>query len=157
MPNNPVDPASLEGDDLVQWYRRSPWQVDQERQALQRKQYNDFFGVPDNASGDSSGFAGSTSEQHGEDGQGQPSGTNPTAPPSPPSRNPFSGVASGGYVPGLLGDMRSLAPPTDDGQPADGGSADHPTGPDGQSNASAGSSPNDLYDNRLAGPDDGGA
>ena len=46
MPNGPVDPASLEGDDLVQWYRRSPWQVDQDRQALRRQQYNDFFGIP---------------------------------------------------------------------------------------------------------------
>ncbi|MBS0364089.1 MAG: hypothetical protein JSR98_22165 [Proteobacteria bacterium] len=44
MPGGPIDPSTLEGDDLVQWYRRSPWQVDQERQEASARQYADFFG-----------------------------------------------------------------------------------------------------------------
>lgn len=40
--NDDVDPAALEGDDLVQWYRRPPWQVDQERQAAATPMHRQF-------------------------------------------------------------------------------------------------------------------
>lgn len=62
-----------------------------------------------------------------------------------------------GYVPGLLGDKRSLAVPDRDGQPTGGGPADQTFNSDGQANASTGSVPSNLYDDRLAGSDDGGA
>ena len=44
MPNGAVDPSTLEGDDLIQWYRRPLWQVDQERRAAVAQRYADFFG-----------------------------------------------------------------------------------------------------------------
>ncbi|THD83270.1 MAG: hypothetical protein E7812_00305 [Phenylobacterium sp.] len=40
----PVDPASLEGDELEQWYRRSPQEIEDERQAAEAQRYRDFFG-----------------------------------------------------------------------------------------------------------------
>jgi hypothetical protein len=46
----PVDPASLEGDELEQWYRRSPQEIEKERQAVAAQRYRDFFGTdPDGA------------------------------------------------------------------------------------------------------------
>ena len=44
MPNGPVDPSTLEGDDLIRWYQRPLWQVDQERRAAAAQRYADFFG-----------------------------------------------------------------------------------------------------------------
>ena len=44
MPYSPVDPSSLEGDELKRWYQRSPAEIEQERQAARTQQYNDFFG-----------------------------------------------------------------------------------------------------------------
>jgi hypothetical protein len=157
MPNGPVDPASLEDDDLVRWYRRSPWQIDQERQALRRKQYNDFFGIQDGTSDSGNSPTSSTASQYGDDVGPQTPDTNPPLPIAPPSQDPSSGVASNGYVPGLLGDLRSLSAQTGDGQPTHGGWADQTFNPPEHANAFAGSISNDLYDDRLAGPDDGGA
>ncbi len=37
-----IDPSELEGDDLVNWYRRSPAVVDAEREAARQDQYNAF-------------------------------------------------------------------------------------------------------------------
>ena len=50
MPDGFADPGNLEGDDLVRWYRRSPWEVEQQRQAALRRRYNEFFGVDSDAS-----------------------------------------------------------------------------------------------------------
>jgi len=72
MPNSPVDPASLEGDDLVQWYRRSPWQIDQDRQALRRQQYNEFFHIQNDTLGGSDDPSGVVASQ--DDNSGQPQG-----------------------------------------------------------------------------------
>ena len=44
MANDPIDPASLEGDALQRWYSRSPDDIERERQARDRKHYIDFFG-----------------------------------------------------------------------------------------------------------------
>jgi hypothetical protein len=52
MPNGSVDPSTLEGDDLVRWYRRSPWEIDQERRAARQQRYNDFFDVDPSGSDD---------------------------------------------------------------------------------------------------------
>lgn len=46
MPDEDLDPSSLEGDDLESWYRRSPSQVEQERQAAAQQRYDAFFGQP---------------------------------------------------------------------------------------------------------------
>lgn len=45
MFGRPVDPASLEGDELTHWYQRSAWEVEQERQAAAAQHYTDFFGM----------------------------------------------------------------------------------------------------------------
>lgn len=44
MPYDPVDPSTLEGDVLDRWYRRTPDEIEQERQAAAERQYYDFFG-----------------------------------------------------------------------------------------------------------------
>lgn len=44
MANDPIDPASLEGDALQRWYSRSPFDIERERQARDRQRYIDFFG-----------------------------------------------------------------------------------------------------------------
>jgi len=44
MSNSPIDPASLEGDDLTRWYLRSPDEIERERQAAAAKRYKTFFG-----------------------------------------------------------------------------------------------------------------
>ena len=43
MPYDPVDPASLEGEDLTSWYLRSPQEIEQQRQAAAQQRYNQFF------------------------------------------------------------------------------------------------------------------
>jgi hypothetical protein len=43
MPYNPVDPANLEGEDLTNWYLRSPQEIEQQRQASAQQRYQDFF------------------------------------------------------------------------------------------------------------------
>src|ERR1700759_4946175 len=47
MPDGPIDPASLEGDDLTRWYLRSPDEIEQERQDAAAQQYQSFFGQTD--------------------------------------------------------------------------------------------------------------
>jgi len=42
---SPIDPASLSGDALDDWYGRSPDQVAADRQAAAAARYNDFFGL----------------------------------------------------------------------------------------------------------------
>lgn len=42
MPN-PVDPSNLEGDELDRWYRRSPLDIERERQAAADERYRVFF------------------------------------------------------------------------------------------------------------------
>src|SRR5437879_4442089 len=37
-----IDPSELEGDDLVNWYQRSPAEVDAERAAVRQEQYRAF-------------------------------------------------------------------------------------------------------------------
>jgi hypothetical protein len=44
MAYSQIDPASLQGDALTQWYRRSPEEIEQARQAATTQRYNDFFG-----------------------------------------------------------------------------------------------------------------
>jgi hypothetical protein len=44
MPYNPVDPADLKGDELTNWYLRSPDEIEQQRQAAAQRRYDDFFG-----------------------------------------------------------------------------------------------------------------
>jgi hypothetical protein len=43
MPDIRIDPARLAGDALVQWYQRSPADLDQERQQAAARRYRDFF------------------------------------------------------------------------------------------------------------------
>ena len=49
MPARQVDPARLEGDALARWYRRSPQEVEREREMASRRAYDAFF-VRDGAS-----------------------------------------------------------------------------------------------------------
>lgn len=44
MPNS-VDPTSLAGDELHRWYRRSPQDIERERQAADDAKYQAYFGV----------------------------------------------------------------------------------------------------------------
>ena len=55
MPD-PVDPGSLAGDALTQWYTRSPDEIEQARQNAYAQRYNDFFCGSMRANPDS-GFA----------------------------------------------------------------------------------------------------
>jgi len=41
---SPVDPSSLEGNDLTRWYLRSPDEIEQQRQTGQAQRHNEFFG-----------------------------------------------------------------------------------------------------------------
>ena len=43
MPNKPIDPESLQGAALAQWYRRSPAEIEQERQAAAAGRHEEFF------------------------------------------------------------------------------------------------------------------
>jgi hypothetical protein len=52
MPDGSIDPGSLEGDALTQWYLRSPAELERERQAAAAKRYQDFFYGPRAGSGD---------------------------------------------------------------------------------------------------------
>jgi hypothetical protein len=38
-----IGPENLEGDELIRWYRRSPADIEQARQAAAEKRYQDFF------------------------------------------------------------------------------------------------------------------
>ena len=53
----PVDPASLSGRELDRWYRRSPQDVERERQAASDERYQAYFGagVPETPMRDSAG------------------------------------------------------------------------------------------------------
>jgi hypothetical protein len=44
MPDEQIDPASLQGDALTQWYLRSPADIEDERQAAAARRYQEFFG-----------------------------------------------------------------------------------------------------------------
>ncbi|MEO8115175.1 MAG: HNH endonuclease signature motif containing protein [Phenylobacterium sp.] len=52
MPNRAIDPASLQGDALTRWYQRSPWEIEQERQAAEARRHDDFFGAIRHADSD---------------------------------------------------------------------------------------------------------
>ena len=52
MPARQVDPARLEGGALARWYRRSPQEIEQEREMASRRAY-DAFVVRDGASASS--------------------------------------------------------------------------------------------------------
>ncbi|MFN9848330.1 MAG: hypothetical protein ACK56C_08160 [Alphaproteobacteria bacterium] len=49
MPDKLIDPSRLEGDALARWYRRSPQEVEREREMASRRAYDAFF-VRDGAS-----------------------------------------------------------------------------------------------------------
>ena len=82
MPNGPVDPSTLEGDDLIRWYQRPLWQVDQERRAAAAQRYADFFGSPRGPQSDADATHGSSQA--------------PQFPTSQPDVGSFGGVQSQG-------------------------------------------------------------
>jgi hypothetical protein len=43
----PIDPASLDGEELDRWYRRTPQEVEAERQAAEGQSYGAFFNAPE--------------------------------------------------------------------------------------------------------------
>lgn len=45
MPDEQIDPGSLQGDALTQWYLRSPADIEDERQAAAARRYQEFFGT----------------------------------------------------------------------------------------------------------------
>jgi hypothetical protein len=60
MPARQVDPARLDGEALARWYRRSPQEVEQEREMASRRAYDAFF-VRNGASASSQLMAKTTS------------------------------------------------------------------------------------------------
>lgn len=44
MPDGPIDPATLQGDALTNWYLRSPDDIERERQSAAAQHYDAFFG-----------------------------------------------------------------------------------------------------------------
>lgn len=53
MPFGSVDPANLEGDELDAWYRRSPSEIEQARQAAAQRRYDAYFGASNDPPSDS--------------------------------------------------------------------------------------------------------
>lgn len=51
MPPRSVDPARLNGEALMNWYRRSPADIAQERQAAEAERYRTYFGKRDHGAG----------------------------------------------------------------------------------------------------------
>jgi hypothetical protein len=101
MPYGSIDPSPLEGDDLIGWYRRTPWEVEQEREAARLQQYNDFFGVDPGGDNDGQTVDGAASSDTS-DAANDRDQTAPSAGFPAPSFGPA------GYVPGLLGDTRQM-------------------------------------------------
>jgi len=52
MPRVPLDPARLTGADLNRWYRRTPDEIEAERQATEEARYQNFFGGSQDAARD---------------------------------------------------------------------------------------------------------
>lgn len=50
MPNDALDPADLDGDELTRWYQRSPWDIEQERKAAEARRHTAYFAQPTTAS-----------------------------------------------------------------------------------------------------------
>lgn len=63
MPERQIDPARLEGEALRRWYRRSPDEIEQERQASQAQRYQAFFGAEPSGSGEDAGYAHRPTQQ----------------------------------------------------------------------------------------------
>ncbi len=51
MPD-PIDPSTLEGEDLDRWYRRSPEDIERDRQAAADQRYDNFFGADQSSTED---------------------------------------------------------------------------------------------------------
>ncbi|MDB5476530.1 MAG: repeat protein [Phenylobacterium sp.] len=102
MPYSPVDPASLEGDDLTTWYLRSPEEIEQARQVAQAQAYNDFFSRSQSMPASEEGYPASPDDDS--------SGQDPSVPNAP-----ALGQKSGpnGFDPSLID--RSGAGPGDGG------------------------------------------
>jgi hypothetical protein len=81
MPNTPIDPASLEGEALASWYQRSPWEVEQERQAAAAQRYISFFGGGSDTDPDP-GFDVGRSSQQLDSGPAQQVDSDPAYTPS---------------------------------------------------------------------------
>jgi hypothetical protein len=47
MRQRQIDPGLLKGEELDRWYRRSPGEIEEEREAVRRERYNAFFGPLD--------------------------------------------------------------------------------------------------------------
>jgi hypothetical protein len=86
-----IDPSELEGDDLLNWYRRSPAEVDAEREAARQEHYDAFVnGIGGAAAQDNSAEApspGDVDPSGGETGVVKARYFRPFAPPvmAPPS------------------------------------------------------------------------
>lgn len=111
MADGPVDPASLEGDALTRWYRRTPQQIAEERRRAAAEAYNRFFyptpsdpalntdsavDIQDSSPGDG---------QEPTDGQVDRSAGYSTAPPPAQATEKPASFPSV-YGTGLLGDWR---------------------------------------------------
>jgi len=55
MADDPIDPATLQGDALTRWYLRSPDDIERERQSAAAQRYDAFFGNGDIDPGSSRG------------------------------------------------------------------------------------------------------
>lgn len=144
MLDGPVDPASLEGDDLLNWYRRSPWDIEKQRQAARRQQYMDFFGVDPGGSDSEQGPGHSDPTAQSPDQSGRSQA-------SPQTTFPTPSFGPNGYVPGLLGDLSGL--PDSTSQSTVGGSPSDQTGAAADQQAPTGGDdgqPKPLLDAGLA-------
>ena len=103
-----IDPSKLEGDDLFNWYRRSPEEVEADREAARQERYDTFVGSIGRASGPQAGLVArppeagedpvpSRAEEVGPTGQGagfirarflRPPSPSVMAPPSGPRIGP---------------------------------------------------------------------
>src|SRR5438445_3159562 len=100
MANGQVDPASLEGDALMRWYRRTPQEIEDERHRNAAEAYNRFFyptqydqaaGTNDGTPNDQDSPADGARAAIGEDdGQATPWPSYDTASPIGPAPDPFA-------------------------------------------------------------------
>jgi hypothetical protein len=80
-----IDPSDLDGDDLVNWYRRSPADVEAEREAARQDQYDAFVS--------SIGGASAAPSVQPEDGRANPQAPQGTGGPTVGEAGPHEGEA----------------------------------------------------------------
>lgn len=149
MANGPVDPASLEGEALMRWYRRTPQEIEDERRQAAADAYNRFFyptqsdpalnsdaTATDNQASLAADGQGTTGQDNGQVDPWSGYGVASPAASRMDGPTPFATI----YGTGLLGDWRRYAAPSGDPD----SSADSAQGSTDQANRQTNAGSNDV-------------